>query len=41
MPITIFDQLGLNTMTQRSEGLHHNAIALAIIEQIPFRKIWM
>src|SRR5579872_4037928 len=28
-------------MTQSSEGLHHDAIALAIVEQFPFREIWM
>src|SRR5208282_216802 len=37
----IVDQLGFNTMTQSSEGLHHDAILLAIVEQLPFREIWM
>src|SRR5580658_241822 len=37
----IVDQLGFNTMTQSSEGLHHDAIPLAIVEQIPLREIWM
>ncbi len=37
----IVGQPGFNTMTQSSEGLHHDAIPLAIVEQIPFREIWM
>src|SRR5208283_4578870 len=28
-------------MTQSREGLHHDAIFLAVVEQVPFREIWM
>src|SRR5271155_4560699 len=37
----IVEQPGFDTVTQRREGLHHDAIPLAIVEQIPFRQIWM
>src|SRR5208283_577687 len=37
----IVDQFGFDTVTQRREGLHHDAIAPAIVKQLPFREIWM
>src|SRR5208282_4406696 len=37
----IVGQPRFNAMTQSREGLHHDAIALAIVEQIRLREIWM
>src|SRR5579871_354900 len=37
----IVEQFRFDTMTQSSEGLDHDAIPLAIVEQIPLREIWM
>src|SRR4029077_9949181 len=37
----IFQQIGLAAMPQRRERLKYDAILSAIVQQVPFREIWM